>query len=117
MKKLGRLLRHKRITKRIIGTKDRPRLVVFRSKKHLYVQVVDDSKQSVLLGSSTLSKDFKNKKIKTNTKEGAKALGSLFAQKILTLKLDKVSLDRAGYAYHGRLKALADGMREAGIKF
>ncbi len=117
MKKEGRARRHKRVTKKLKGTKERPRLVVFRSKKHIYAQLVFDDEQKVLTGMSTLSKDFRDKGVKSSTKEGANLLGKLIAEKAKTLGIDKVSFDRAGYKYHGRVKALADGAREGGLSF
>jgi large subunit ribosomal protein L18 len=113
----GRIQRHKRITKKIKGTKERPRLVVFRSNKHIYAQLVDDSMQKVLMGCSTLSKEFKEKNIKSTNKEAAKEIGKLIAQKTLSLGIKKVSFDRAGYKYHGRVRMLAEGAREAGLEF
>lgn len=117
MKDAARGRRHTRITKKMCGTKECPRLIVFRSKKHLYTQLVDDQNHRVLAGLSTLSKAFKEKNIKASNCNGAKELGKTFAQKVLTLGIDKVCFDRAGYRYHGRVKALAEGAREGGLKF
>lgn len=117
MKLEGRKRRHLRITKKLKGDHQRPRLVVFRSKKHIYTQVVVDSEHKTLTGVSTLSKEFKEKKIKSNTVEGAKLLGKLIAEKIKTMGIKKIAFDRAGYKYHGRVKALAEGAREGGLEF
>jgi len=117
MKLEARLRRHKRITKKIKGTAQRPRIVVFRSKKHIYVQFVNDELQRVLGGISTLSKEFREKNIKSNNIEGAKEIGRLAAQKAQKMGIRKGSFDRAGYRFHGRVKALAEGMREGGIEF
>ena len=114
MKKLGRLYRHKRIAKKIKGDSERPRLVVFRSSKHIYVQLIDDEVQKVLTDYSTLSKGFLGSK--TSNKEGAKEVGKGIAAKALALGVKKVSFDRAGYKYHGRVKSLVEGAREGGLK-
>ncbi len=117
MKKTARAYRHKRVFKKVKGTKARPRLVVFRSKKHMYAQLVDDGLSKVTTGCSTLSKEFKEKKIKPNDKTAAKEIGKLIAQQSLKLGLKSVCFDRGGYKYHGRIKSLADGAREGGLKF
>jgi len=117
MKKIGRQRRHKRITKKIQGNQERPRLVIFRSKKHIRVQLVDDSAQKVITGCSTLNKEFKSKGAKTADKEAAKQIGKIIAQKAQSLGIKNVSFDRSGYKYHGRIKSLADGAREEGLKF
>jgi len=114
MKKLGRFYRHRRITKKIKGDSVRPRLVVFRSSKHIYAQLIDDAAHKVIAGLSTLSKDFVD--IKSSNKEGAKEIGKRIAKKALSLGIEKVSFDRSGYKYHGRVKSLADGAREGGLK-
>lgn len=117
MKKEGRLYRHKRIRKRIMGDSKEPRLVVFRSGKHIYAQLVNDCEQRVITGVSTLSKTFKEKGIKSTDKKGAYEIGKLIAQKAKDLNITRVHFDRAGYKYHGRVKALAEGAREGGLKF
>lgn len=117
MKLTGRLRRHRRVRKKIKGDKERLRLVVFRSKKHIYSQLVDDEEQRVLTGCSTLSKEFKEKGMKSTTKEAAREIGKLIAKKSEELGIKKVRFDRAGYKYHGRVKALAEGAREAGLEF
>ncbi len=115
MKSQGRNYRHSRLAKRIRGTDKRPRLVVFRSKKHIYAQLIVDTEAKTVVFGSTLTKEFKDKKIKGSTKEGAKAVGALLAEKIKAMGIGKVCFDRAGYKYHGRVKALAEGAREAGL--
>ena len=117
MKQIGREKRHERITKHLQGTENKPRLVVFRSKKHVYAQLVRDDIQKVIAGSSTLSKDFKSKNIKSGNKEAAKIIGKLIAKKSIKLGIKEVCFDRAGYKYHGRIQALAEGAREGGLKF
>ena len=113
----GRLRRHKRITKKMKGSTERPRLVVHRSSKHIYAQIVNDQERKVLIGCSTLTKEFKVKNIKATDKAAAKEVGKLIAQKAQGLGVKAVSFDRAGYQYHGRVKALADGAREGGLSF
>jgi large subunit ribosomal protein L18 len=116
--KLGeRKKRHMRITKKMKGTTDRPRLVVFRSKKHIYAQLVNDSEHKVIVGGSSLSKELKESKVKGRDKTGAKEVGKLIAKRALKAGIQKVSFDRAGYSYHGRVKALSEGAREGGLEF
>jgi len=97
------------------GTALKPRLVVFRSNKNIYAQLVNDAEQKVITTFSTLSKDFKGPK--TGNVEAAKEVGKLLAQKISELGIKEIAFDRAGYKYHGRVKAVADGAREGGLKF
>lgn len=117
MKKQARAYRHKRIVRKVQGTSARPRLVVFRSHKHIYVQLVDDQNQKVITGLSTLSKQFKEQDTKPANKEGAKQIGKLIAAAAKSKKIDTVCFDRGGYKFHGRIKSLADGAREGGLKF
>lgn len=117
MKKIGRVHRHKRITKKMKGVEGRPRLVVFRTKKHIYAQVINDEQQKVIIGCSTLSKIFKDKGIKTSDKDAAKEVGKLIAAMALKSGVKTVSYDRGGYKYHGRIESLAQGAREGGLKF
>ncbi|MFA5188611.1 MAG: 50S ribosomal protein L18 [Patescibacteria group bacterium] len=105
--------RRSRIRARIIGTKQKPRLNVFRSLKHINVQIIDDLAGATLVAASDL--ELKNKKA-TKT-EKAKAVGKLAAQKAMDKKIKKVVFDRAGYKYHGRVKAVAEGAREGGLEF
>ncbi len=116
MKKIGRTRRHKRVSKKIKGTSSQPRLVVFRSKKHIYAQVVDDTAHHTVAGCSTLSKDFSTN-AKPNNHDVAKNVGIMIAERTLKLGIKSVSFDRGGYKYHGRVKSLADGARERGLKF
>jgi len=101
-----------RIRKKISGTGERPRLVVFRSNKHIYAQLVDDDLGKTITASSTAS--LKDVKL---TCDGAIAVGKDIAEKAKSLKVEKVVFDRNGYIYHGRVKALADAAREGGLKF
>ncbi len=114
LKLRGRKRRHMRIMKKIMGTGERPRLCVFRSNRHIYVQIIDDTKQKALCGlSSTADKALgKKKKIEVALELGRR-IGKLAIEKGIT----QVAFDRAGYKYHGRVKAVAEGAREAGLKF
>ncbi|MGD0036593.1 MAG: 50S ribosomal protein L18 [Bacteroidota bacterium] len=107
-----------RIRKKIKGTSGRPRLVIFRSAKHAYAQIIDDSTGKTLLSVSTLSKDLREdaKQAKTPI-ERYKLIGIAAAKKALEKNIKEVVFDRSGYLYHGRVKALADGAREGGLKF
>jgi large subunit ribosomal protein L18 len=113
----GRERRKARIRKRISGTPERPRLSVFRSARHIYAQVVDDTGGGTLAAASTLSPDLKGT-LEADDKTGAaKKVGALIAKMCLERKLDKVVFDRNGFLYHGRIKALAEAAREAGLNF
>ncbi|MBT7628682.1 MAG: 50S ribosomal protein L18 [Desulfobacula sp.] len=113
----ARLKRKKRIRKNIFGNQDRPRLSVFRSSKHIYAQIVDDIKGSTLVSASTLDKEFKKEKVEGKKGEIAKAVGNLIGKRALDQGIKKVVLDRNGFLYHGRIKSLSDGAREAGLNF
>lgn len=117
MKKQARAYRHKRILKKIQGTAQRPRLVVFRSHKHVYAQLIDDQAQKVVAGASTLSAQFKEKNTKTADKNAAKEVGKIIADLAKSKKISVVCFDRGGYKFHGRIKNLAEGAREGGLKF
>jgi len=119
----SRKKRHRSIRKRIEGSSERPRLAVFRSTRHIYAQVIDDLAQKTLVSTSDVD-DPKGKKEGDKAdkgagkkKERAKLVGAAIAKKCLEKGIDKVVFDRAGYKYHGRVSALADGAREAGLKF
>lgn len=111
-KSLQRAKRHRRIRSREKGTKDCPRLVVYRSLKFNYAELVDDRAHKVLLGATD-----RNLKVKGTKVERAKEVGKIIAKKALEKGIQKCIFDRAGYKYHGRVKALAEGAREAGLKF
>ena len=113
----GRQTRHKRIRKKISGTSFRPRLAVFRSARHIYAQAIDDSAGSTLAASSTLAIQKSLKKTYTGNKEAAKAVGADVAKKLIEKSISTVVFDRGGFVYHGRVQALADGAREAGLNF
>ena len=113
----GREIRHRRIRKKISGTNTRPRLAVFRSARHIYVQAIDDNSGSTLAASSTVAIQKSLKKIYTGNKEAAKAVGTDVANKLLEKSISSVVFDRGGFIFHGRVQALAEGAREAGLKF
>lgn len=114
-----RLLKKKaRIRKKISGTPERPRFTVYRSQKHIYAQIVDDVAGKTLVMSSTLSKDLKDELAKVKSPiDVCKMIGKATAKKALEKNIHEVVFDRNGYLYHGRVKAIADGAREAGLKF
>ena len=114
---VSRLKRKKRIRKNIFGTQDRPRMSVFRSSKHIYVQIVDDTQGTTLVSASTLDREFKEGKEEGKKAEIAKVVGSLIGKRALDKGITKVVLDRNGFLYHGRIKALSNAAREAGLKF
>ncbi len=115
-KTVKRKLRQARVRTRVRGTDDKPRLCVFRSAKHIYVQVISDEGGKTIASASTLSKDLddgaKPKKV-----DAAKRVGELVAKRCLEQSISHVVFDRNGFLYHGRIKALADAAREAGLKF
>jgi large subunit ribosomal protein L18 len=113
----GRQRRKFRIRTKISGRTERPRLSVFRSAKHIYVQVVDDETGRTLAAASTLSPDLKGTLDQGNKTDAAKKVGALIAKICLEKKLEHVVFDRNGYLYHGRIRALADAAREAGLDF
>jgi large subunit ribosomal protein L18 len=115
-KKEGRKKRHRSLRKRIEGTAERPRLAVFRSTRHIYAQVIDDQENRTLVATSDQAMGTEGEK-KPNKKVRAKTVGAEIAKKCLEKGIDKVVFDRAGYKYHGRVSALAEGAREAGLKF
>jgi large subunit ribosomal protein L18 len=117
MRIVGRERRKLRIRKKISGTKDQPRLSVFRSAKHIYAQVIDDATGCTLAHASTLSKDLKGSLSAGKKTEAAAKVGTLIAKVCLSKKVVKVAFDRNGYRYHGRIGALANAARKGGLKF
>ena len=113
----ARLRRKKRIRKDIFGTAEKPRVSVYRSLNHIYVQAIDDRNGKTILSASSVEADVKGKAKKTGNKVTAKAVGELLAQKCKSKGIENVVFDRSGYVYHGRIKALADAARAAGLKF
>ncbi len=112
-----RMRRHLRIRKRIIGTPERPRLSVFRSLKHIYAQIIDDTTGRTLCSASTLDKELRDKMKGLTKNQQAIEVGKLIAKRALELGIRQVAFDRGGHKYHGRVKALADAAREAGLEF
>jgi large subunit ribosomal protein L18 len=115
-KTLARARRKVRIRKKLAGTAERPRLVVFRSNRHIYAQVIDDLSGQTLVSSSSLTLGKAGEPLKAD-KEAAAKVGKDLAQKALERNIEAVVFDRSGYIYHGRIKALADGARDGGLKF
>lgn len=112
-----RIRRHARVRKKISGTAETPRLCVYRSLNHIYAQVIDDTKGVTLCSASTLEKDVKAKTAKMTKTDAAKEVGKAVAEKAKALKIESVVFDRGGYIYTGRVQAVADGAREAGLNF
>ncbi|MDP9002133.1 MAG: 50S ribosomal protein L18 [Myxococcota bacterium] len=117
MRIVGRERRKLRIRRKISGTQERPRLSVFRSARHIYAQVVDDSAGTTLAHASTLSRVMRDELGDSNKLNAAKRVGETIAKLLLAKGIGKVVFDRSGYLYHGRVRALADAAREAGLKF
>lgn len=116
LKVKGRIKRSIRIRSKIEGTKDKPRLCVFRSSRFIYAQIIDDTAGKTLVAAS--ERELKEKgEAKLNKNNRAKLVGQLLVQKAVKQKISKVVFDRNGYKYHGRVKALAEGAREGGLKF
>ena len=114
----ARLKRKKRVRKKIKGTLERPRLTVFRSAKHIYVQIVDDIAAKTLVDASSLQKDVRSQvQGKGGNKEGAALVGEAIAKRALDKGIKKVVFDRNGFLYHGRVKTLADTARKQGLEF
>ena len=116
-KNVDRIARHKRVRAKISGTIERPRLNVYRSLNEIYAQIIDDVKGTTLVSSSTLDKELAKKVAKLTKTEQAKLIGKDVAEKALKNKITEVVFDRGGYLYIGRVKALAEAAREAGLKF
>lgn len=116
-KNQDRVIRHARVRKKINGTAERPRLCVYRSTNHIYAQVIDDVKGNTLCSASTMSKDVAAQIAKATKTEASKIVGAAVAKKALDLGIKQVVFDRGGYLYTGRVQALADGAREAGLEF
>lgn len=109
--------RHKRVRQNLYGTPERPRMAVFRSNKNISVQIIDDVSGTTLVAASSLDKDIKGTLKNGGNKEAAKAVGKAIGEKALAKGIETVAFDRGGALYHGRVKELADGAREAGLKF
>jgi large subunit ribosomal protein L18 len=113
----ARLRRKKRISARVKGTPERPRLNIFKSARHIYAQVIDDGSGKTLVAASTLSAELKGQDTGKGKTGAAKKVGMLIAEKALAREIKKVVFDRNGFLYHGRIKALAEAAREKGLDF
>ena len=112
-----RVNKHRKLRNRFSGTAERPRLAVFRSNNHMYAQIIDDTVGNTLVSASTLQKEVKAELEKTNNVEAAAYLGTVIAKKAIEKGITSVVFDRGGFIYHGKIKALADAAREAGLNF
>ena len=112
-----RQTKHRRLRNNLVGTADRPRLAVFRSNNHMYAQIIDDTVGNTLVSASTLEKEVKAELDKTNNMDAAEKLGTIVAKKALDKGITKVVFHRGGLIYQGKVKALADAAREAGLDF
>ena len=112
-----RVKKHKKIRNRFSGTAERPRLAVFRSNNHMYAQIIDDTVGNTLVAASTLEKDVKAELKKTNDVEAAAYVGTIIAKRAMEKGIKEVVFDRGGYIYQGKVAALADAAREAGLEF
>ena len=110
-------MRHRRLRKKLSGTQARPRLAVFRSHHHIYAQLIDDTAGHTLVAASTLDPDLRDESAKGGKIDSATAVGTSIAQKAKNAGFERVVFDRGGYAYHGRVKALAEAAREVGLEF
>ena len=109
--------KHMRIRNRFSGTAERPRLAVFRSNNHMYAQIIDDTVGNTLVSASTLEKEIKAELNKTNDVEAAAYLGKVIAKRAMDKGISEVVFDRGGFLYHGKIEALAEAAREAGLVF
>ena len=116
-KTADRIIRHARVRKKVSGTAARPRLCVYRSTDHIYAQVIDDVKGNTLCAASTVEKDIAAKVAELSKSDAAKVVGAAIAEKAQALGIKEVVFDRGGYLYTGRVQAVADGAREAGLEF
>ena len=115
---LARQKRHYKLRRNLAGTAERPRLSVFKSNKHIYAQIIDDDAGHTLTSASTMTVAFKDAKLDSSSNlEAAKVVGTEIAKKAKELGIETIVFDRGGYLYHGKVKALADAAREAGLQF
>ena len=112
-----RLKKHYRLRNRLGGTAERPRLAAFRSNNHMYAQIIDDTVGNTIVSASTLEKGVREELEKTNNVDAAAYVGTLIAKRALEKGIDKVVFDRGGFLYHGKIAALAEAAREAGLQF
>jgi len=113
----GRQSRKGRVRRKVVGTPDRPRLTVYRSLKHIYAQIIDDESGKTIVSASTMGRELRDEITNKGNVDAAKAIGAAVAKKALAHDITQVVFDRNGFAYHGKVKALADAAREAGLKF
>jgi len=113
----ARLIRHARVREKVHGTPERPRLSVFRSLKHIYAQIIDDTRSHTLISASTLDPEIRDQCQGMNKTAQAKLVGELLARRALAKGVTRVVFDRGGYKYHGRVKALAEASRAGGLEF
>ncbi len=116
-RRTARLRRHKRVRGRVAGTLERPRLSVFRSLRHIYAQIIDDSRGHTIVSVSTTEPEVETRLKGLKKTEQARIVGRILAERALDRGVSKVVFDRGGYKYHGRVKALADAAREGGLEF
>lgn len=116
-RKVNRLQKHYRMRKNLSGTSSCPRLCVFRSNLHMYAQIIDDVQGCTLVSASTVEKEVRSQLEKTGNVEAAKAVGELVAKRAIEKGITEVVFDRGGFLYHGKIQALADAAREAGLQF
>ena len=109
--------RHRRVRRKVVGTVERPRLAVFRSNQHIYAQAIDDTQHHTLVAASTLEPEVRSRVKSGATCDSSIEVGKLIAQRLLDKGIQKVVFDRGGNLYHGRVRALADAAREAGLDF
>ena len=112
-----RLNKHRKLRNRFSGTAERPRLAVFRSNNHMYAQIIDDTVGNTLVSASTLEKEVKSEIEKTNNVDAAAYLGTVIAKRAMEKGITEVVFDRGGFIYHGKIAALAEAAREAGLQF
>ncbi len=115
-RRVSRIAKHKRVRKKVSGTPERPRMSVFRSARHISVQVIDDINHATIASASTLHKQFREVKIEGGKKEAAKWVGEEIARQMKEKGIETAVFDRGGFKFHGRVKSLADAAKEAGIK-
>ena len=116
-KREARERRRRRVRKKVFGTLERPRLSVYGSLNHIYAQIIDDMQGNTLIAASTLDKELKGLSVHGGNVEAAKKVGALLAKRAVEKGIKKVVFDRGGFKYHGRIKALADAVREGGLEF
>ena len=117
LRKKARLKRKRSIRKRLVGSQERPRLCVFRSSKHIYAQIIDDSRRLTLAAASSLEKEAKEQSGIENKVDLAGFVGELVARRAIEIGIKKVVFDRNGFLYHGRVKGVSDGARKVGLEF